>query len=282
MTRQFEEQDLGQVEPAQIKRITNCRTFGENSPTFYWVEWAHQPDSKGSWKMERFLKKCQQHIREYEQRQEPHPGNRIPGAWDQDEAGEPSYTGKERELTPEELDIHSLPASPKLERQNATLGTTSAYANDGQAMLVSAMPENAMYQIPLTDKYIRDSRNPKHRLISWKTCYANYCPHHYESKKEHDYFPEDKKKCVYQWYDCPKDTCHTHLFDKRTAKHFPNVTPEEDAASKLLVNGNCLSYTWQFCLHPDCTRHFLEKEANGYASFLGETDPRKVQKAATL
>jgi hypothetical protein len=245
----------------------------------------------------------------------PHPGNRVHGIWDQDEATEASVTGKERELTPEELDIHSPPASPKLQRQNATLAEPwndaqylqnmcaqenkkkPCYANDEQALVINdTLQEDWVsqantefnttqtpYRIPLTDRYLRDPRNPKHDLLSWTACNDDDCQVHY-SDKHGRYFPQ-RKGCKYQWYDCPKDTCATHLYDKRITGHFPNTKEEESMSSRLLVNGSCMNYTWQFCLQPTCNKHRKDKEDNGYGqneSFLGTTaDSGIIPRAAT-
>ena len=55
--------------------------------------------------------------------EEPHPGIRLIGPWD-DEPSRNDLSQREADLdrlTPKELDIHQLPATPELVRQNATL-----------------------------------------------------------------------------------------------------------------------------------------------------------------
>ena len=229
----------------------------------------------------------------------PHPGKQVCGPWDYDNPEEQD-AGKERELTPEELDIHSPPASPKLQRENATLtepkkSKAICYANNGQALIINAdvsprgttmQPQEVAqpYRIPMTDRYMRDPRNPKHGLLSWISCYHDYCQIHYSSKVE-SYFPQNLRRCKHQFYDCPKDTCAEHLFDKRSRQHFPNLSKEDAACNQVLLNGSCQGYTWQFCLQKECRKHKKEKEANGYGeneSFLGLTSaPGITPEAAT-
>jgi hypothetical protein len=61
----------------------------------------------------------------------PYLGTKVPTVWDY-ENYEEADNAEERALTLEELDIHSLPASPKLSRQSTLRG----YANDKQALVI--------------------------------------------------------------------------------------------------------------------------------------------------
>ena len=226
----------------------------------------------------------------------PHPGNRVPGCWDNESDQEDQE--KERILTLEELSIHTPPASPKLVRQNATLqehlpilpqeaGRKRKTRNsaktpckrlvvDGQEDWVeAALKENAprepkAAQGPKTIKYLEDPRNPNHGNISWLACHRDNCMIHYASKIEQSYFPQYKKKCRYHWFDCPRDVCAIHLYDKREATYFPG--PTENHLNVLDVEGKCFHATWQRCPRADCVRHFKDKEDNGYGTskaFLG-------------
>jgi hypothetical protein len=228
----------------------------------------------------------------------PHPGSKVRGTWDNDSEEDTRYP-EEKALTPEELAIHTPPASPKLVRQNATLQENTLhvdernrnkrkgiYANDGQALMIYDQKQEdwvkaaeAEYQqaqttlrVPKTTRYLADPRNPKHGLLHWTACHATYCSLHYEIKVKGHYFPELKKPCKYQWYDCPKLACGEHLWDKRTSGHFYGVPDEDATFNTILVNGSCVGNTWQFCTQAECNRHRDDKEANGYGkneAFLG-------------
>jgi hypothetical protein len=236
----------------------------------------------------------------------PHPGTKVKGYWD-DEADHEDRRPNDKILTSEELAIDTPPASPKLVRQDATLQEEPLWShttknprrkhkkdtlvNDGQAQViydlagqedwVSTAEEEYQRRnkattttelIPRTDRYLRDTRNSRHGYLHYTSCVTDYCPHHYEEKINASYFPEDKKTCRYQWYDCGKVTCGEHLFDKRTTRYFYGTPEEHNQINGILVNDSCIGHTWQFCLQEKCHKHKQEKEANGYGeneTFLG-------------
>jgi hypothetical protein len=240
----------------------------------------------------------------------PHPGNRVKGHWDH-ESKDDEYP-EERALTPEELAIHTPLASPKLVRQNATLWEDNsvppkgkgrkqrpnAFANDGQAMVINSLEEDWVAtalreqapkgpipaQIPRTDKYLEDIRNPQHGTLSWLACYNDSCTIHYSSKEAQSYFPSNRRRCRWQYFDCPKNTCADHLYDKRVGGYFPDYA--ENGDHWLDKEGCCRHLTWQCCLRADCIKHYLEKKANGYGpseDFLGTClAPGIDPEAATL
>jgi hypothetical protein len=228
----------------------------------------------------------------------PHPGDRIRGHWDEEMITTDQYP-EEKALTPEELAIQTPPDSPKLVRQNATLREdhTTPPQKAGTKRKSKALPrgshkgliideqegwvdttlrEEALRQetirksvktlSPKTNRYLEDSRNHLHGILSWLSCYDDNCIIHQHSKEAQSYYPSNRKICKYKWYECEKDTCASHLHDKRRTEYFANVNKELD------VQGNCFHRLWQTCLNAGCIRHFEEKIANGYGTsnaFLG-------------
>jgi hypothetical protein len=204
----------------------------------------------------------------------PHPGTKVPTVWDY-ENYEEADNAEERALTPEELDIHSPPASPKLSRQSTSRG----YANEKQALVIHDITKARQRDLMKEDKeyhrtirYLRDPRNLLHGKIEWTACASNYCPIHYETKENASYFPV-RKGCKWQWSECGTHKCPYHLWDKRTSGHFPDLTAIEVSAQYAsLLDGSCLLSTWQLCLDPKCARHKQDKLENGFLddkTFLG-------------
>jgi hypothetical protein len=226
----------------------------------------------------------------------PHPGERIRGHWDEEMT---IHYPEEEALTPEALAIQTPPDSPKLVRQNATLqeytstppqkigrkrkskasvhGSHKGLVVDTREGWVdTALREQALRDetirkstktlSPKTTRYLADSRNSLHGILSWLECYDDCCRIHFSSKEAQSYFPSNHRTCRHPWYTCPKDTCASHLHDKRRTKYF------EEANQELDVEGNCFHHLWQRCLRADCKKHFEEKIANGYGpsqTFLG-------------
>jgi hypothetical protein len=220
----------------------------------------------------------------------PHPGDRVRGHWDEDLLIT-SQDPEEKALTPEQLAIQTPPDSPKLVRQNATLreytsappqlagrkrkpktltrGNDKGLVVDEQdGWVQTALRETALREetirksnrktlSPRCNRYLEDSRNKLHGILSWMGCYEDCCQVHYHSKVAQSYFPSGGKTCRYQWYDCPKNTCPPHLFDKREAEYF-------NGSQELDTEGNCFQTVWQSCMRADCGKHFEEKIANGY------------------
>jgi hypothetical protein len=122
--------------------------------------------------------------------QTPHPGTKVTGYWDNEETEE-QYP-EDRALTPEELAIHTPPASPKLVRKNATLQEDTpaprqerqnrkqrktALINNRQALAIfqkdwttfakaEYQQVQQKHQVPITAEYLRNPRNPKHSQLS--------------------------------------------------------------------------------------------------------------------
>jgi hypothetical protein len=126
------------------------------------------------------------------------------------------------------------------------------------------------YRLPLTNNYLEDPRNPKHGLLQWTGCFKDTCPIHYHEKIGANWQPQKKRSCKWQHFDCPKDTCGEHLFDKRTTGYFPGMDSTEETRTNLLINGHCTNNLWQVCMMEQCKRHEAQKEANGFGinSFL--------------
>lgn len=239
---------------------------------------------------------------------EQHPGTRVPGAWDQDSDKE-NHDPTERALTPEELAIHTPPASPKLVRQDATVGMeeaihphsdglaerrrskkTRGYTNDGQALVINDEPDwvqKAVHEYeqqkghrhnpntPLSrePQYDLDYRNPLHGLLSWTACFYNECNIHFSDKSATGHWPCRRSQCKWQAFDCPKDTCEKHLWDKRTTVGFLNMTQAEQDAQNLLANGSCLFKKWQLCMQEECKAHKEQKQRNGFLAREMEEEP---------
>jgi hypothetical protein len=255
---------------------------------------------------------------EYPQPTEPHPGDRISGSWDQESVT--SRTDPEEVLSLEELSIHTPPASPKLRRENATMGKGKqkkddqpwyhhshkrsscrkqkkvTYANDGQAQVLNEEPSwvdtaeeayrqrNIEYYEPtMDDKYLVDIRNPLHGTLHWTACTTAACQKHYDDKLE-GYFPVQAygRRCKYLPEGCTQIACPEHLFDKRiTMGYFPGLDDTEKARCNILVNGYCINRDWRTCQHERCGLHLTAKQENGYAiPFLGGR--RTQELAATL
>jgi hypothetical protein len=226
----------------------------------------------------------------------PHPGKRVEGHWDE-ETDEDTRYPEEEALTPEQLAIYTPPDSPKLVRKNATLqGDISTppqlagrkrkskvlIRNSRKGLVVDEQEDWAAVALregtpkdasakpkvlsPKTNRYLEDSRNSLHGILSWLSCYDDNCAVHFSSKEAQSFYPSQRRTCKYQWYDCPKDTCSFHLHDKRRTEYFENTNQELD------TQGNCYHRLWQTCLRADCNNHFEEKIANGYGpnnAFLG-------------
>jgi hypothetical protein len=126
-------------------------------------------------------------------------------------------------------------------------------------------------EAPRTSRYLEDYRNPKHDLLSWTGCYHDNCGTHYTEKEGGGWYPQDTRRCKWQHFDCPKDTCHFHLYDKRITGNFPGMDEREEQRTKLLINGHCTNPLWQVCMMEQCKTHEAEKEANGFGTttFLG-------------
>jgi hypothetical protein len=226
--------------------------------------------------------------------QTPHPGKKVTGHWD-NEGTEERYP-EDRALTPEELAIHTPPASPKLVRQNATLQEDTpsprterrngkqrktALVNDGQALAIfqkdwttSAEAEyqrvQQKHQVPMTAEYLRDPRNPKHGQLSWIACVDDCCYIHFQSKEQAEYFPQPSKECRQPWFECKRVLCPKHLFDKRTSGYFHGLYVAEYLDPTIIETG-CPYNTWHLCNRDTCTKHQEIKNANGYGkdeSFL--------------
>jgi hypothetical protein len=65
-----------------------------------------------------------------EQPATPHPESKVRGTWDNNSEEDTRYP-EEKALTPEELAIHTPPASPKLIQQKATLQENTLHINEG-------------------------------------------------------------------------------------------------------------------------------------------------------
>jgi hypothetical protein len=219
----------------------------------------------------------------------PHPGTRIPTVWDDEGSDkENEDPAMDRALTPAELAIHTPPASPKLVRQNATIGQDKDWVTQAEEeyrkRLRNQVEESTnapLRRKPRTINYLLDHRNQDHGLVAWSFCTYDYCSIHYDSKISNGWFPEPKPTCKWQAFDCPKDVCARHLWDKRNSGQFPGTTDQDRISQRLLINGSCLHYTWQFCMQTECQKHKDDKESNGYGErpFLGQ---RSAPRAATL
>jgi hypothetical protein len=119
-------------------------------------------------------------------------------------------------------------------------------------------------------QYDQDYRNPTHAKLHYKACTYDYCDVHYSSKVQASYFPTPRGKCRWQWFDCQKDICRDHLWDKRTTNYFPGHTSQQIAIRNLTFNQCCQNEHWQTCMNTDCNIHRIQKEQNGFEenSFL--------------
>jgi hypothetical protein len=228
--------------------------------------------------------------------QTPHPGKKVTGHWDNEDTEE-RYP-EDRALTPEELAIHTPPASPKLVRQNATLRENApspdtgrrngkqrktALVNDGQALAIFQQDWTTFaeaeyqrvqqkHQVPMTAEYLCDPRNPKHGYLSWIACTDDHCDTHYQSKEQAEYFPQPNKRCNKPWFECKRVPCPKHLFDKRTSGYFHGLYVAE-YLDPMITETGCPYNTWHLCNRDTCTKHQEIKNANGYGkdeSFLGQ------------
>jgi hypothetical protein len=119
-------------------------------------------------------------------------------------------------------------------------------------------------------RYDDDYRNPTHATLHFRFCTCDYCDIHYDAKAITNYFPIPKGKCKWQWFDCEKDICKDHLWDKRTTNHFPGQNNPDVTARSLTVNNRCFNDKWQICMSANCKRHENDKLNNGFEelSFL--------------
>lgn len=119
-------------------------------------------------------------------------------------------------------------------------------------------------------RYDDDWRNPKHASLHWRYCTTDYCDAHYQIKVEVSHFPTPKGACKWQWFDCMRDICKDHLWDKRTTNYFPGHNGIQIAVRNETFQGSCRNEYWQTCMSSECTRHALLKEQNGFdeKSFL--------------
>jgi hypothetical protein len=218
----------------------------------------------------------------------PHPGTKVPTVWDDEGSNKENWDpAMDRALTPEELAIHTPPASPKLVRQNAVLGQDQDWVtnelNNYHEQLSKQVEESAntpLRKKPKTMNYLLDYRNQNHGLLAWSFCTYDLCRIHYDAKINNDWFPTPKRTCKWQAFDCPSDVCAKHLWDKRHSGHFPGTTQQDEISQRLMINGSCMHYTWQFCMQAGCKKHKADKESNGYGeSFL---DQRSAIRAVTL
>lgn len=119
-------------------------------------------------------------------------------------------------------------------------------------------------------RYDDDWRNPKHISLHYRACTYDYCDAHYHVKVETNHFPKPRSACRWQWFDCTKDICRYHLWDKRTTNYFPGHDATRIAQRGVVFMGSCQNPLWQTCMNPECTKHALLKEQNGFdeKSFL--------------
>jgi hypothetical protein len=119
-------------------------------------------------------------------------------------------------------------------------------------------------------QYDLDLRNFKHGLRSWTACPHDHCSVHYDAKINSGWFPSLKKTCKLLWYDCKRDICEVHLWDKRSKLHFPGTDdPQKIIQMQLVINGSCYNAHWQHCLNKDCGLHRDSKYNNGF----GDEEP---------
>jgi hypothetical protein len=131
--------------------------------------------------------------------------------------------------------------------------------------------------------YWLDPRNPLHNKISWTACLHNSCTVYYSGKMEANYFPRKYAGmpiCAFQWFDCPKDECAIHLWDKRCRLYFyghedPQETLQMHVVQQTTLEDGtnaweCNQPSWHTCLNSECERHIVAKEFYGYnaQSFL--------------
>jgi hypothetical protein len=180
------------------------------------------------------------------------------------------------------------------------------YANDGQALILD--DELVKYDVPHTwspkinreyeekkaaktenptdrplsrvPQYQRDPRNLNHWSTTWSSCFYDDCMIHESEKIGAGWYPQQRNKCKWQWFDCPKDTCERHLWDKREAKHFPDVTDEDKISNQVLINQQCLNMRWQFCLQNACIKCKDAKILNGFLPRTTESAPFLGQRPA--
>jgi hypothetical protein len=119
-------------------------------------------------------------------------------------------------------------------------------------------------------RYDFDYRNPTHDRLHYRDCHYDWCSAHYGAKINNSIFPIAKGKCRNQWYDCKKDVCNDHLWDKRTTDFFPGHDDQRIAERHVTINGECRNHQWQACMNPECRKHQLQKNENGFEeqSFL--------------
>jgi len=128
--------------------------------------------------------------------------------------------------------------------------------------------------------YLVDHRNLRHGTLSWTACATDECMIHKGDKLATGRFPQRLQDCSYHWFDCSKNHCSEHLWDKREASWFANHSTEADAfAMHLLINGDCTRETWHTCLNPACTRHATEKWENGFTPSLTFLDQSQSTKS---
>jgi hypothetical protein len=137
---------------------------------------------------------------------------------------------------------------------------------NGRTIVRCVPPGEECYAIAYDD----DWRNPLHGKRHYTACYYDYCDTHYQIKWDTSHFPEPRGKCRWQYYDCQKDICKDHLWDKRTVNYFPGHTDLQVAVRNVIFNGNCQNERWQTCMNPECERHAIQKKNNGFdeKSFL--------------
>jgi hypothetical protein len=242
----------------------------------------------------------------------PHPGNYVPGHWDTPDSEElyPTQELTADELaihtppaSPKLVRQNAVLGQGGQQPDNTTHRCTPqdasrkshkkakkprSYANDGQALVIQEEPSwietaeeayqqrNVIYSDDtFSSRYLRDPRNPSHGILSWTACTTTWCEIHRQEKQGSNWEPRrspKSKKCTWQPYDCIRDICADHLFDKRTSMYFPGSTPSDCTRHVTTVNGQCSNHSWQTCLNKDCKLHFATKQANGYAEgnpFLG-------------
>jgi hypothetical protein len=147
--------------------------------------------------------------------------------------------------------------------------------------LIHDTPRKTPKTMQALKDYKLDYRNPNHGQLHWSFCYYDQCTIHHNAKTNEGRFPHMKTGCNHFWFDCTKDNCVTHLFDKRKAQRFPgkNDTDEFSVRMNLVVNSHCTMDKWLHCLNQDCNRHRVEKQQNGYG-FKKQTNPFLGQRLA--
>lgn len=118
-------------------------------------------------------------------------------------------------------------------------------------------------------RYDLDTRNLLHDSLSWTACYHDSCNTHYHDKNGTGHWPTRAVKCKWQWFDCIKNKCEIHLWDKRSAEWFPHHKDEEGhdvlyTYNHVLINGRCPGPGWHTCLQDKCRKHKEAKQLNGF------------------